>query len=171
MPLERLPASFSEFTPWVAAHQNAGLKDREAPEELLAAAGHARKEWMLAAGANADLSEVEVLRLLAAASTHANTQPPELMTPRGFRVTLAYEEQANASGSSICVLVRCPPEMIGQVQGGTVFLWYGTMRFEIGQFDVDGKAIGTLPAGIEITLSDFAKGTVKLEAPGGQKEP
>ena len=33
------------------------------------------------------------------------------------------------------------------------------------------KALGTLPAGIEITLSDFAKGIVKLEAPSGPEEP
>jgi hypothetical protein len=177
MPLER-PPSFSEFARWVAVHQKDALTDREAPGELVAAARQAREEWVpvsrssavQSAAADADRREVEVLRLLAAASTDANTQPPELMTPRGFRVTLAYEEASNANGSSICVLVRCPPEMIGQVQGGTVFLWYGSTRFELGQFDSDGKAIGTLPAGIEITLSDFAKGTVKLEAPSGQED-
>jgi hypothetical protein len=179
MPLERHAPNFSEFARWVAAQQNAVPPDREAPVELLAAARQAREEWMLAsrsstvqsAGADADRAEVEVLRLLAAASIDANTRPPELMTPRGFRVTLAYEEESNANRSSICVLVRCPPEIIGQVQGGMVFLWYGSMRFELGQFDADGKAIGTLPAGIEITLSDFAKGTVKLEAPSGQEDP
>jgi hypothetical protein len=179
MPPERPPPSFSELARWVAAHQNAVLRDREAPGELLAAARQAREEWLLvsrsstvqSAGADADRAEIEVLRLLAAASTDANTRPPELMTPRGFRVTLAYEEESNANPSSICVLVRCPPEMIGQVQGGAVYLWYGSMRFELGKFDADGKAIGTLPAGIEITLSDFAKGTVKLEAPSGQEDP
>jgi hypothetical protein len=178
MPLERPPPSFSEFARWVAADRNADLTVREAPGELLAAARQAREEWMLAsrssavqsAGADADRPQVEELRLLAAASTDANSRPPELMTPRGFRVTLAYEEQSNANRSSICVLVRCPPEMIAQVQGATVFLWYGSMRFELGQFDADGKAIGTLPAGIEITLSDFASGTVKLEAPHAQKD-
>ncbi|MGB6308347.1 MAG: hypothetical protein WBF89_11165 [Steroidobacteraceae bacterium] len=179
MPLERRPPSFSKFARWVAAHQGAALSDREAPEELLAAARQAREEWMLSdrsstaqsAGAESDRAEVEVLGLLAAASAEASTRPPELMTPRGFRVTLAYEEESAANRSSICVLVRCPPEMIGQVQGGTAFLWYGSMRFELGQFDADGKAIGTLPAGIEITLADFAKGTVKLEAPSGQEDP
>ena len=179
MPLERPPASFSEFVRWLAARQNADLTDREAPEGLLAAARQAREEWMAAsrsstvqtAGADADQAQIEVLRILAAASTDANTRPPELMTPRGFRVTLVYEEEPNANRSSICVMVRCPPEMIGQVQGGTVFLWYGSMRFELGMFDADGKAIGTLPAGIEITLSDFAEGTVKLEAPSGQRDP
>jgi hypothetical protein len=41
--------------------------------------------------------------------------------------------------------------------GRSVYLWYGSTRFELGQFDADGKALGTLPAGIEITLSDFAR--------------
>jgi hypothetical protein len=55
--------------------------------------------------------------------------------------------------------------------GQTAFLWNGSQRFELGQFDADGKAIGTLPAGIEITMSDFAAGHIKLEepdAPGGK---
>jgi hypothetical protein len=161
MPLERPPPSFGEFARWMAAHQNAALTDREAPQELLAAARQVREEWM----------QVEVLQLLAAASTGANSRPPELMTPRGFRVTLAYQEESSVNRSSICVLVRCPPEMIGQVQGGTAYLWYGSTRFELGQFDADGKAIGTLPAGIEITLSDFEKGAVKLEAPNAHEDP
>jgi hypothetical protein len=114
---------------------------------------------------------MEVLTLLAAASTDSNSQPPELMTPRGFRVTLSYEEESSVRPASICVLVRCPPQMIEQVQGKTVYLWSGAARFELGQFDVDGKALGTLPAGIEITLADFARGIVKLEAPRDQEDP
>jgi len=169
MPVERALPNFSEFTRWVAARQHAVPAEREAPEEVLAAARRARDEWVLAA--YTQRMEVEVLQLLAAASTDANSRPPEVMTPRGFRVTLAYEEESSASQSSICVLVRCPPEIIGQVQGKTVYLWSGSTRFELGQFDADGKAIGTLPAGIEITLSDFARGTVKLEAPNTPESP
>ncbi len=87
------------------------------------------------------------------------------MTARGFRVTLAYDEGTGGNGSSICVLVRAPSELIDEVQGQTAFLWNGTERFELGQFDSEGKAIGTLPAGIEISLSDFVTGRVKLEGP------
>ena len=57
------------------------------------------------------------------------------------------------------------PERIAELQGQTVFLWNGAERFELGQFDSDGKALGTLPAGLEITLSDFKMGRVKLEEP------
>jgi hypothetical protein len=179
MPLERPPPNFSDFARWVAAPQDAAPAEREAPEEMLAAARQARDECVPAtrssivhpARAYVERMEVEVLQLLAAASTDANSRPPEVMTPRGFRVTLAYEEESSASRSSICVLVKCPPEIIGQVQGKTVYLWSGSTRFELGQFDADGKAIGTLPAGIEITLTDFARGTVKLEAPNAPESP
>jgi hypothetical protein len=170
MPVERPPPNFSDFARWLAARQNAVPSVREVPEELLAAARQAREEWMPAT-ARTDRVETEALQLLAAASNEANSRPPELMTPRGFRVTLAYEEESGTNPSSICVLVKSPPELIDQVQGKTVYLWNGSTRFELGQFDTDGKAIGTLPAGIEITLSDFAKGTVKLEAPHAQDDP
>ena len=106
----------------------------------------------------------EALQLLAAADSDA-ALPPEITTPRGFRISLAYEEGSVAASSSIGVLVNCPPELIGQVEGKTVYLWSGSERFELGQFDAEGKAIGMLPAGIEIRPADFALGRVKLEAP------
>jgi hypothetical protein len=121
---------------------------------LLAAAPSARSQGHL-----------EVLQLLAAADKSDSSRLPELTTARGFRVTLAYEEGRDATEASICVLVRCPPELIDAVQGQSAFLWNGAERFELGQFDSEGKAIGTLPAGIEISLSDFAQGKVKLEEP------
>ena len=63
------------------------------------------------------------------------------------------------------MLVQCPPEKVSQVQGSTAYLWNGSERFELGQFDADGKAIGTLPVGVQISISDFALGKVKLEEP------
>jgi hypothetical protein len=108
---------------------------------------------------------VEALQLLAASDRSGVARPPELITARGFRVTIAYDDGAEGESSSICVLVRCPSELIGQLKGETAYLWNGTERFELGQFDADGKAIGTLPAGIEITLSDFSSGRVKLDEP------
>jgi len=38
-------------------------------------------------------------------------------------------------------------------------------RFSLGQFDADGKAIGALPSGVHISMTDFASGKVKLEEP------
>jgi hypothetical protein len=173
---ERSAPDFSDFARWIAARQGAVPQFREPTEHMLAAARKARDDvaasqisHLLTPGSAAGRPIVEVLKLLAAASTDSTSQPPELLTPRGFRVTLAYEEESGFRRSSICVLVRCPPQMIEQVQGKTVYLWSGAARFELGQFDADGKALGTLPAGIEITLSDFAKGIVQLEAPSGRE--
>jgi hypothetical protein len=46
-----------------------------------------------------------------------------------------------------------------------VCLWKDEERFELGQFDAEGKAIGTLPAGVEMSAADFTQGKVKLQAP------
>jgi hypothetical protein len=68
------------------------------------------------------------------------------------------------------VLVHCPVELISALEGRTAYLWYGEERFELGQFDAEGKAVGELPAGVEITASDFAQGKVKLEEPRPAEE-
>ena len=58
---------------------------------------------------------------------------------------MAYEESADPPVSSICVLVRCPPELIASVQGETAYLWSGSERFELGRFHEACLAHGTLP--------------------------
>ncbi len=188
------PPDFDAFLGWLAANirsqassEHSQVSESVSPqtsegqaadtpnryETLLAAARVARDEMLLATAVVKPATSVggtrgphlEVLQLLAAADTSDSARPPELMTARGFRVTLAYDEGTGSESASICVLVRCPPELIQSIQGETAFLWNGAERFELGQFDSDGKAIGTLPAGIEISLSDFAVGKVKLEEP------
>lgn len=175
MSLNSPPPDFKEFTRWVKAKVDVVPVNTRADEKLFAAARAARDQALKArpsdlSSSSAGACNVEVLRLLAAASTDDASRPPELMTAKGFRVTLAYDDGSRATESSICVLVQCPLELTAQVQGQTVYLWSGTERFELGQFDADGKAIGALPAGIEITLSDFATGNVKLEAPGSSSD-
>ena len=165
--------SFHQFTRWVAVKSPARELSIEVPEAIREAARATRDDAIsMVRTATVDLSlasspgsSVEVIRLLAAASTDDKSRPPELVTAKGFRVTLAYDEGPSGYGSSICVLVRAPSELIDEIQGQTAFLWNGAERFELGQFDSDGKAIGTLPAGIEISLSDFVTGRVKLEGP------
>jgi hypothetical protein len=164
--------SFEEFARWLALRSPPPTQDEARYEKLRAAARDARDEFLTAQrgiAPNPDASEhyghFEVLQLLAAADKSESTRPADLTTARGFRVTLAFEEGGGGDVSSICVLVQCPPELIGTVQGETAYLWNGAQRFELGQFDVEGKAIGTLPAGIEISPSDFAMGNVKLEEP------
>jgi hypothetical protein len=112
----------------------------------------------------------ESLTLLAAGSDDDVETPPELTTARGFQVTLAYDEGGKQRPSSIGVLVQCPADMIEQLQGKMAYLWNGTERFELGEFDLDGKTLGELPAGIQITVSDFASGKVQLETPSTDPE-
>jgi hypothetical protein len=166
MSSESPPPDFKEFTRWIRNKVDAVPAVPQANQALLAAARSARDQALNVRSSSPEQGDLEVLQLLAAASTDETSRPPELMTAKGFRVTLAYDDGSSAENPSICVLVQCPLEQVTQVQGQTAYLWNGSERFELGQFDADGKAIGTLPAGIEITLSDFTTGNVKLEAPG-----
>jgi hypothetical protein len=168
----KLP-DFNEFARWMAARYKTPAANPGRYETLSAAARLARDEFLQARRSVAPTKpepaagrgHFEVLHLLAAADKLEPARVPEVTTTRGFRVTLAYDEGEGAVGSSICVLVRCPPELIESIQGETAYLWNGKQRFELGQFDSEGKAIGTLPAGIEISPSDFALGNVQLEEP------
>ena len=171
---ESPPPDLHAFTVWLARQLRVPSESASGSRyaDLLKAARAARDETLLARlsigggqTAPVPIGRIEILQLLAAADKSESVRPPELTTARGFRVTLSYDEGAAPELSSICVLVQCPPELIKVVQGETVFLWNGAERFELGQFDPDGKAIGMLPAGIEISLSDFAVGKVKLEGP------
>jgi hypothetical protein len=161
---------FTEFTRWVRNKVDVAPLRSSAAEDLQPAARVARDHAVSVRSSALGLGNIEVLQLLAAASADESSRPPELTTAKGFRVTLAYDDGGSAKQPSICVLVQCPLEWVQQVQGQSAYLWNGSERFELGQFDPDGKAIGTLPAGIEITLSDFAKGNVKLEAPGSSSQ-
>jgi hypothetical protein len=156
---ERQLPDFDQFSRWLVSRLNQRALSPGRLEHLQQAARQARDEFT-----QAHQGSFEVLQLLAAADRDA-TLPPEITTPRGFRITLAYDEGSEGEPSSIGVLVTCPPALIAVVQDKTVYLWSGGERFELGQFDGEGKALGILPAGIEITASDFAMGRVKLEAP------
>jgi hypothetical protein len=164
--------SFEEFARWLALRSPHPTLDEGRYQRLRAAARDARDEFLVARrgiapnpGASAHHGHFEVLHLLAAADKSESPRPADLTTARGFHVTLAFEEGGGGDVSSICVLVQCPPELIESAQGETAYLWNGAQRFELGPFDAEGKAIGTLPAGIEISPSDFAMGNVKLEEP------
>jgi len=167
--------SFEEFARWLAHRAPQPTLDEARYERLRAAARDAREEFLAAQRAivpnpdeSAHFGHFEVLQLLAAADRSESPRPADLTTARGFRVTLAFEEGGSGDVSSICVLVQCPAELIESLQGEIAYLWNGAQRFELGQFDAEGKAIGTLPAGIEISPSDFAMGNVKLEEPPAQ---
>jgi hypothetical protein len=173
MPTEPKLPDFDQFSRWLVNRLNAPAipeeryatlaeEAREARDEFVRSQQHANQPGF---GSVPPQGTLEVLQLLAAADRSEASRPPEMTTARGFRVTLAYDEGNDSDAPSICVLVRSPPELIPSIEGETAYLWNGAQRFELGQFDAEGKAIGILPAGIEISLSDFAQGRVKLEEP------
>ncbi len=169
---ETVIPSFDEFLRFVASkHRPSGSEST--PTEPERAAARAARQALRGLGLSArpascgDLlrgNSIEVLELLAA-SSQDTPRPSELVTVRGFRVQLDYRDASGDEPSSLCVLVKCPEQWVECVQGRIAYLWNGAERFELGEFDADGKAIGTLPAGIEISLPDFTTGRVKLEAP------
>jgi hypothetical protein len=163
----KLP-DFDQFSRWLASRPSPQGIDSARFEPLRAAARAARDEYAatrqeLPHGEGAPGS-FEVLQLLAAADG-AESLPSEITTSRGFRLTLADEEIGSTEATSIGVLVTCPPDLIDAAVGKSVYLWSGAQRFEIGEFDAEGKAVGELPSGIEIKASDFALGKVRLETP------
>lgn len=160
---EAAAPAFEEFLKFVAWKSRSSPSRTVAADRVLAAARAARLE-LRASPSPPDRADCEVLELLAAASADTG-EPPELITVRGFRVRLAYRDGSDSEPSSICVLVQCPEQWLEHVQGRVAYLWSGTERFALGEFDAEGKAIGTLPAGIEITLDDLATGRIRLEAP------
>ena len=174
MSADKLTPQFGGFTQWLASRpqttaataataellRHSTVRTQDHYPTLLKAAHAARDEVLCAPPA-----QLEILQLLAASGGTDSSRPPELTTARGFRVILAYDEGGATTLPSICVLVKCPAELISAVEGKTVFLWAGADRFPLGDFDSEGKAIGTLPAGIDIAPSDFASGRVKLEEP------
>jgi hypothetical protein len=170
MPSNTPPPDFKKFARWVHHRVDVAPVDSQPRRELLAAARAARDNAIKTRSRGSTQRNLDVLQLLAAASADEGSGLPELMTVKGFRVTLAYDEGDSNKPASICVLVQCPPELLTQVQGQTAYLWSESKRYELGQFDADGKAIGPLPAGIQVTLADFEAGNVKLEAPGGSAD-
>jgi len=169
------PPDFERFARWLAARPGPPGASADRQRALLDAARAARDEFANASAMAVSAPPVEkrgrqhtveVLNLLAAASADDTARPPELTTAKGFRVTLAYDEGEGNAGPSIAVLVQSPPDLLRAVQNETAYLWSGEERFELGQFDADGKAIGVLPAGVQISVSDFKAGKIKLEEPG-----
>lgn len=166
MSADSTPPDFRAFTRWVARRFGSQALKLQVPEHLLAAARAARDAAQTADATTSARANMEVLELLAAASTDEAGVLPELTTPLGFRVTLAFDGVRDDPATTIGVLVRCPPSLLNNMKTQTPYLWSGDARYQLGQFDVDGKAFGTLPTQVRITVSDFMQGKVKLEVPG-----
>ncbi len=81
---DRPAPDFSDFARWLAARQTAVPEFREPTQQLLTAARAARDAVVASQSSRPPV--IETLKLLAAAAPDANPLPPELLTPRGFRV-------------------------------------------------------------------------------------
>lgn len=170
--------TFEDFLRFLALRRDSSRRTSAPSDRVLAAARAAHEELRAPSlrderalrGDSVVKCRAEVLELLAASSGDLR-RPAELVTVRGFRVRLDYRDGTDTEPSSICVLVQCPEQLVASVQGQVAYLWNGAERFELGEFDPDGKAIGTLPAGIEITLADFAAGLIKLDTPDVESSP
>jgi len=153
---------FPAFTRWVAKRFGARAEQVRPPQELVTAARDARDEILRATQAP---DEIEVLNVVAAADFTETRRPTDLTTARGYCVSFAFDESGGANARGVCVRVQCPERLIGCSEGRSPALWKGAERFELGEFDADGNAIGTLPPGVDITLADLAQGQVKLQEP------
>jgi hypothetical protein len=167
---DELTPPLGDFAQWLSSKRRIADDDQALGQSAMLGHGDYPRLLKAARSARDALPDAaparfEVLQLLTASSGSDGPRPHEVTTTRGFRVTLAYDEGAATELPSICVLVTCPPDLIDVVAGQIVFLWTGAHRFELGHFDSEGKAIGTLPAGIDISPSDVALGRVTLEEP------
>ncbi|HEY0801617.1 MAG TPA: hypothetical protein VGD54_12295 [Steroidobacteraceae bacterium] len=178
MPSDSTPPDFKAFARWVASRTSASQSSGESWDALLAASRAARDEVLRTtqlpavgfAALAAERQNIELLQVLAAATEDKTSLPPELSTAKGFRAALSRDTNmgvaqppSDVARSSIAVLVQAPLDRIAWVQDKTAFLWKGAERFELGQFDADGRAYGSLPVGVDVTLADFTGANIRLE--------
>jgi hypothetical protein len=158
------------FARWVAARfQVLPLRDLGGLPtlKLRSAADQARRDALAVLGQVAGMParRLEPIETLAASSPDDKGLPAEMRTARGFRVLLSYEEEPMYGTASLCVLVQAPPQLAARIAGSRVYLWHGSDRHEIGELDADGKAMGVLPVGLQISPADLVAGRVMLEEP------
>lgn len=152
------PGSFADFLRWVGEPNHPPQSAAEEPtSEVLAAARQAWEEFQslrrthrddLVARLRAGTYHEE-LELMAAADADRSRWLPRLRTPNGFAISALYAPNAPEVAAPIGLLVECPVELIEICRGQPVHIAAGGQWVEIGEIDVDGKAMGDLPAGFE----------------------
>jgi hypothetical protein len=152
------PASFEDFLRWLGEpERDTQVHQPEPTPEVLVAAKAAWQEFQslqraqreaLAARIRAG-TYVEELELLAAADVDRNRWLPRLRTPNGFAISALYAPNSPPGAAPVGLLVECPVELIDLCRGQQVHVAAGGQWIELGEIDVDGKAMGDLPAGFE----------------------
>ncbi len=151
--------SFEDFVRWLgeAGHDNADLLQPDL--QVLSAAREAWREYQSLQRAQREaLAErvragtyFEELELMAAAHADRSRWLPRLRTPNGFAISALYAAPSVPGAAPVGLLVECPADLIEMFRGQRVHIAAGGRWVEVGEIDVDGKAMGDLPEGFEFT--------------------
>ncbi len=174
------PGTFEDFVRWLGEANSTSDHGAEDPTpEILAAARVAWEEFQgvrqthqqsLMARLRSGTYHEE-LELMAAADADRGRWLPRLRTPNGFAISALYGANAPPEAAPMGLLVECPAELIEVCRGQPVHIAAGGQWVELGEIDVDGKAMGDLPAGFEFK-PPFAFRVGKLaEEPSELRKP
>lgn len=97
----------------------------------------------------------ERVLLMAAADDSTGVSAPRILTDQGFAITPFYRLGATAGEPPTAVVIECPKGQIENYRERTAYLELGGQLIEVGPFGEDGKAQGTLPAGVKFELESF----------------
>ena len=153
------PGSFEDFLRWLT-ERDAKPSPRSQTQPtagVVEAAGAAwrdfravqsshRTEFLARVRRGNYYEEVEVL---AAADAASNRFFPRLRTPNGFVVSALYTTDSAPGTAPVAVLVECPHDLVDVFRGLKVRVLCAGRWVELGEIDVDGKAVADLPEGVE----------------------
>jgi hypothetical protein len=156
---DRGPGSFEDFVAWLGTSQRRPKSGdgAEPSTALLAAAVAAHQEFQSLRQAHREQIATRVrtggyredLELMAAADTDQGRWLPRLRTPNGFAISALYATNSAAGAPPIGLLLECPAELIDVFRGQKAYVCAAGRWVEIGEIDMDGKAMGDLPPGVE----------------------
>jgi len=152
------PGSFEDFARWLAeTRHESDMDDAEPDMQMLSAAKKAWRGHQSLQRAQRDAlaqrlragTYVEEIELMAAADNDRDRRLPRLRTPNGFAISALYAGNSTPRSPPIGLLVQCPADLIEVFRGQKVQVSAAGRWIEIGEIDVDGKAIGDLPEGVD----------------------
>lgn len=161
MPSSLKPESFEGFVRWLAdPKRGEGAREADPSPEIIAAATAAWWNFQSAQRAQREAlvahvragTYCEELVLMAAADADRTRWLPRLRTPNGFAISALYPANSppGRGTAPVGLLVECPADLIDIFKGQQVQISAGDRWVQIGEIDVDGKAMGDLPEGIEL---------------------
>jgi hypothetical protein len=174
------PGSFEDFVRWLAESNRPPHREPvEPPPEVLAAARAAwdafqsvQREQRESLGSRIRTGRYyEEVELMAAADADRNRWLPRLRTPNGFAISALYPADSPSGSAPVGLLVECPVDLIEVFKGQKVHIAASGRWVEIGEIDIDGKATGDLPKGIDfkppftLRVGDVAEQPTELRDP------